>query len=149
MKVQRAFFLSSQMILIALLLSCNPKANPSREIDPPMEIIEAGGDRDDHGCIASAGYTWSQVKENCIRLWEEGISLQNAKDKEASTVCYIVSGNDDKIEAFLPESPGGIILSKDGGNWSNPKGGYTLKKGEGGMYSLYKNKELIYQNQGE
>lgn len=30
-----------------------------------------GGDRDEYGCIPSAGYTWSEEKQNCIREWEE------------------------------------------------------------------------------
>jgi hypothetical protein len=30
-----------------------------------------GGDRDEHGCIGSAGYTWCEAKQKCIREWEE------------------------------------------------------------------------------
>jgi hypothetical protein len=30
-----------------------------------------GGDRDKHGCIGSAGYTWCEKKQKCIRPWEE------------------------------------------------------------------------------
>jgi hypothetical protein len=30
-----------------------------------------GGDRDAHGCIGSAGYSWCQVKSKCLRTWEE------------------------------------------------------------------------------
>lgn len=30
-----------------------------------------GGDRDEHGCIGSAGYTWCEAKQKCLRLWEE------------------------------------------------------------------------------
>ena len=30
-----------------------------------------GGDRDSHGCIGSAGYTWCQVKGKCLRTWED------------------------------------------------------------------------------
>jgi len=30
-----------------------------------------GGDRDEHGCIPSAGYTWCEAKQNCLRTWEE------------------------------------------------------------------------------
>lgn len=29
-----------------------------------------GGDRDTHGCIGSAGYTWSAPMKQCIRSWE-------------------------------------------------------------------------------
>ena len=30
-----------------------------------------GNDRDAHGCIGSAGYTWCEVKQKCLRTWEE------------------------------------------------------------------------------
>lgn len=30
-----------------------------------------GGDRDEHGCIGSAGYSWCELKQKCLRIWEE------------------------------------------------------------------------------
>lgn len=30
-----------------------------------------GSDRDAHGCIGSAGYTWCEAKQTCLREWEE------------------------------------------------------------------------------
>lgn len=30
-----------------------------------------GGDRDAHGCIGSAGYSWCEAKQKCLRIWEE------------------------------------------------------------------------------
>lgn len=30
-----------------------------------------GGDRDEHNCIGSAGYTWCEPKQKCLREWEE------------------------------------------------------------------------------
>lgn len=33
---------------------------------PPV----VGGDKDAHGCIGSAGYSWSQSKQTCVRTWE-------------------------------------------------------------------------------
>jgi membrane-bound inhibitor of C-type lysozyme len=29
-----------------------------------------GGDKDSHGCIGSAGYSWCEAKQACIRVWE-------------------------------------------------------------------------------
>jgi len=41
-----------------------------------------GGDKDEHGCIGSAGYEWCEVKQKCIRPWEEqcdsGVTTTNA-----------------------------------------------------------------------
>ncbi|MDD4989987.1 MAG: DUF5667 domain-containing protein [Candidatus Pacebacteria bacterium] len=30
-----------------------------------------GGDKDEHGCIGSAGYSWCEIKQKCLRTWEE------------------------------------------------------------------------------
>ncbi len=39
-----------------------------------------GGDKDEHGCIGSAGYTWCEVKNKCLRTWEEEC-VDEDKDK--------------------------------------------------------------------
>jgi|GEM_PF-1301994 len=39
-----------------------------------MPIV--GGDSDEHGCKASAGYSWCEVKEKCLRVWEETCALE-------------------------------------------------------------------------
>jgi hypothetical protein len=37
----------------------------------PSQSILIGGDRDTHGCIGSAGYSWCAPKNKCLRIWEE------------------------------------------------------------------------------
>ena len=37
---------------------------------------KAGADKDAHGCIASAGYTYSELKKECIRTFEQKIQLK-------------------------------------------------------------------------
>lgn len=34
----------------------------------PEQMV--GSDADVHGCIGSAGYTWCEAKQECLRLWE-------------------------------------------------------------------------------
>lgn len=53
----------SVMALTMSLLAC--ANHPSVEV--PKEI---GGDRDQHGCIASAGYQWCESTYRCERSWE-------------------------------------------------------------------------------
>ena len=43
-----------------------------------------GGDRDEHGCIGSAGYVWCEVQKDCIRLFEKGIRTESVDDSNAS-----------------------------------------------------------------
>lgn len=46
-----------------------------------------GNDRDSHGCIGSAGYSWCEEKQKCLRVWEEnctavcGDSICNSDEK--------------------------------------------------------------------
>ena len=31
-----------------------------------------GNARDEHGCLTSAGYQWSEALKDCVRIWEKG-----------------------------------------------------------------------------
>jgi hypothetical protein len=60
-----------------------------------------GNDRDSHGCIGSAGYSWCEEKQKCIRPWEENctsnvhVCTEKEKQAEICTMEYIgVCGND-------------------------------------------------------
>ncbi|MDD4627881.1 MAG: hypothetical protein PHE68_00615 [Candidatus Peribacteraceae bacterium] len=50
---------------LILLAGCAQKTTTV----PTPPIV--GGDRDAHGCIGSAGYTWCEAKKKCLRVWEE------------------------------------------------------------------------------
>ena len=39
------------------------------EPTPPEKLI--GGDKDEHGCLIAAGYSWCEEKSKCLRVWEE------------------------------------------------------------------------------
>lgn len=65
-------------VLLVLLAGCtqpNPAAgnvseNASND-GPENESVLVGGDKDEHGCIGSAGYAWCEAKQKCLRSWEE------------------------------------------------------------------------------
>lgn len=48
----------------------SPEA-PPENIPTSVEDEVVGGDRDEHGCIGSAGYTWCPQLDKCLRVWEE------------------------------------------------------------------------------
>lgn len=69
------------LLLTLGLAACQPEARspaPSAEPVTPAAPVVVGGDRDAHGCIGSAGYTWCERTASCIRPWElakqEGIA---------------------------------------------------------------------------
>jgi hypothetical protein len=35
-----------------------------------------GGDKDAHGCLIGAGYSWCEEKQKCLRVWEENCTVQ-------------------------------------------------------------------------
>lgn len=49
--------------MTSLLCAC---ANPS----PGASSNAVGADRDTHGCIGSAGYSWCEYTRRCERPWE-------------------------------------------------------------------------------
>jgi hypothetical protein len=53
-----------------------------------------GGDRDAHGCIGSAGYSWCDAKQKCLRVWEEPCAASSTEASvPASTVeCFVTGG---------------------------------------------------------
>ncbi len=73
-----------------------------------------GNDRDDHGCIASAGYQWSELLKDCIRPFEKGTRLKST-DPNATSAAYLVFNADSsQVELFLPKEKKHPILTRKG-----------------------------------
>lgn len=107
-----------------------------------------GGDRDKQGCIPSAGYTFSILKNDCVRLFEEKIKLNEVNPKKSHTTfaAVIFSKDNKKAEIFLPDLKESQILlktnTKSQSNWK--KGNLVLSKKNG--YILKRNGLLIYKS---
>lgn len=124
-------------IIIGLSFSCANKVSQEKQTtkeEPKTNVV--GADADEYGCKASAGYTWSILKKECVRLFEAGTKLDHAEDgKTYTTVSYVIfDGN--KAELFLDTQKGSIILERksEGDSWNKddyqliPWKGYVLKK---------------------
>merc|ERR1711957_803651 len=48
----------------------SPTDSPSPTEKPSCGEGEVGCDRDENGCIPSAGYSWCELKKECIKPWE-------------------------------------------------------------------------------
>ena len=91
------------IIIISLLLILNVgvfilfknKINNNNNIAPNNTNI-LGGDRDEHGCIGSAGYSWCEIKNKCLRQWEEKCEPEKTADvKNCPSSC----------PSFMPPAP--------------------------------------------
>jgi len=55
-------------IAILILIAAGLYYFSQSESDEPL----IGGDKDEHGCMLMAGYSWCETSQKCIRPWEEG-----------------------------------------------------------------------------
>ena len=54
--------------LFAAAMICLLGACANSSASAPSNVV--GGDRDAHGCIGSAGYSWCDATQRCERPWE-------------------------------------------------------------------------------
>lgn len=56
------------------MISCSES---KKKIEKNEALV--GADRDENNCIGSAGYTWSELKQECIQVFEVGKRFSNRK----------------------------------------------------------------------
>lgn len=129
MKKVTVFSIFTLAILLTACESKSKKASQKPEAQPEQMV---GNDKDSHGCIGSAGYTWSALKNECIRLFEAGIRLDPQvaiADKTVSAfVVFKAMGDDKKAEVYLPGEAAPRMFAKQANNMYGDKG--TWKGGE-------------------
>lgn len=96
---------------------------------------------DEHGCLSSAGYIWSEAKDTCIRLWESGAELEPT-DRSELVVYAVVSDDRMKAEIVIPDD--NTLLLSGQGNDTYTGDSLTLTV-SGNNYILKKNGKAIYQ----
>lgn len=122
-------------IVVGFTFSCAPKV--AQDKTTKEEKVVVGGDVDTHGCKASAGYTWSVLKNQCIRIFA-GTKLSHAEEagKTYTTAAYVIF-EENKAELFLDTQKESVVLERksEGDSWTKgdlqliPWKGYVLKKG--------------------
>lgn len=107
--------------------------------------LRVGEERDVHGCIPSAGYTWSRVAGACLRLWEEAITLQPAATEQRIRAYAVISADGSRTEVFLPEKEPVVMkrsFTPDGPIWS--AGEMRLERRPEG-WRFYEQDVLLFQ----
>lgn len=117
--VKNRWFLGLVALFFIILLtgaSCSNQTNSddysaddvmdNSTLEPNEDEQFVGNDKDEHGCIGSAGYIWCEAKEKCLRTWEEECSAT--------------------IETIEPSSYASIAEEIDWREYSNDKLGYTV-----------------------
>lgn len=96
-----------------MMFSCGEKKNAKNEQE---QIV--GADRDEHNCIGSAGQTWSELRGECLQIFNEGKRLNPIEQKKGEAVisAFVLFDEDkSRAEVFLP-SLDNEILSQTGDN---------------------------------
>ena len=80
-----------------------------------MEPEIIGGQRDEHGCLGPAGYSWSPIKSECIRIWKTGTLIEDPGNPNGWAGSYVVFSKDaQKAELHLADIEGYPLLEKKG-----------------------------------
>jgi hypothetical protein len=117
---------------MALLTNCQQKTTETTTTADTTAM--AGNDLDSHGCKGSAGYQWSVLKNECVRIFEVGVRLDavdSTLDKTFSAFAVFADETKEEasdVEIFIPAL----------------KDSYTLTQWKG-MYSLEEGKKTLYQ----
>ncbi len=114
--------------------------NNFEEVGIDKKII--GGDKDDHGCLIGAGYSWCEEKQKCLKAWEEEC-VKSSNDGIAEAMV-------EKYKKDLSEVT--IIISQEEGDFA--RGGVEFApggQGNAGMFLAVRINgewEIVYEGNG-
>lgn len=133
------------IFFIVLLASCQSSNNAatSKVMADTLSIV--GNDKDDKGCIASAGYKWSQLRNDCVRPFEDGITLEilNTANTYQTAAYVLIDSLQKKAEIFVPQENESIILDQSNDTvYTNGK--FNLTR-ENFCWTLSLNKTKLFQ----
>jgi hypothetical protein len=105
-------------------------------LSPTQALV--GNDRDEHGCVGSAGYQWCEVKKKCLRSWEEPCTVGNANDAEEIKQALIKKNNwtNMEIEVTVSKNDGQYASGGVKEKGSEAGGGYFFAVKDGGVWKI-------------
>ncbi len=133
------------LILVSFMLSCQGSVQKDIPNDSSSSLPPIGGTKDKHGCLIAAGYTWSKVKEECIRPWEGTITM-NVTDTSTNfeTAAFVLMDSiKQKAELFIKEEDESILLDSVAPHLYANKH-YKLIE-ENHCWSLVHQEEVLYE----
>jgi hypothetical protein len=135
----------SLLLAIALLVFSCQSNRTNKTVESTDSLHNIGGTKDKNGCLIAAGYTWSQLKNNCIQPFTDAISLDilNTTNSYQTAAFILLDSVQRKAEIFVSEEDESIILDQSNDTlYSNGK--FRLTK-ENFCWTLSLNKIKLYQ----
>jgi len=102
----------------------SPTISPTVSPTIKQEIL-VGNDADEHGCKGSAGYSWCEQKQKCLRVFEEKCEASSQEDIKTIIKNLLVEIHGQSANDLT------ITVSKQEGDYA--KGGASAQDG-GGMW---------------
>lgn len=138
------------MMVVIFLESCGNESTTTTVSSSDTVAHIVGNDKDSHGCKGSAGYTWSYLKNDCIRSFELPNKLAFVNDGIDTTAAryaayYLFNDDSSKVEIFLKEESESIVLTRENAEEYN-SASYELKLTDHQWY-LLKDNELLYHTE--
>ena len=96
--MRQLFLIGFTLIFFILGSCCGLKCNKPKNNQETKAVTIIGADKDEHGCKASAGYQWSELKQDCVRPFELPMSLLSP-DKTTMT-SLLFSSDSSQVEIF-------------------------------------------------
>lgn len=138
---KRSLLLIASIILFSCKLT-DQKNTDSEDENLPLAAKDSSvvNDKDEHGCLATAGYIWSKMNKECVKGYT-GIQLNPAdkpENEDETLSAYVLFSEDlNQAEVFLPNETDSVVLTRlaEGKPWVFedwqlvPWKGYVLKKG--------------------
>lgn len=102
------------LVMVTFLLSACANNEPKKVQEAKDTATVVGGDSDAHGCISSAGYQWSELRGECVRIFEVGVPFSAyGTNKDETLAAYVIySADGESAEAFIPQLDHAILLER-------------------------------------
>jgi hypothetical protein len=102
------------LFMITFLIGSCANNEPKKVQETKDTSNVVGGDRDAHGCIGSAGYQWSELRGECVRIFEVGVPFSAyGANKDATLAAYVIYAADgESAEAFIPQLDHAVLLER-------------------------------------
>lgn len=110
MIMRRTVLFAASAVIAALVLTACSRSTLGRFV---------GNGRDDHGCLSTMGYTWSNALHDCVRVWE----VSERFDEGSKPVFLLYSRDSLYAEIFLPDGTSSLCRRvKETNRWEAIEG---------------------------
>lgn len=102
---------------------------------------------DDYGCNNMAGFTWSNAKNQCIKVYENALQLDSTNNPNDLKAFIVFSDDNKSVDIFLPNRVYTFLQIKDNNSiWLDNSSSYMLYNLPEKLSLIYDDKEIYYIN---